>query len=74
MAAKNDTEALLEYMEVFKEHNEKFDEYFRLYEVRPGQEMKLSKTLTVEALAELDELANKVEEKRKIWMDFCRKR
>lgn len=70
MTAKNDAEALREYMESYKEYNEKLDEYFPVRQVVPGQEIKPGKVLTEEVLLELDKLADEVEEKRKVWMSF----
>jgi len=70
MTAKNDAEALREYMESYKEYNEKLDEYFPVCQVVPGRELKPGKVLTEEVLLELDKLANEVEKKRKAWMSF----
>ncbi|MBA7640713.1 hypothetical protein ES703_48384 [subsurface metagenome] len=70
MTAKNDAEALREYMESYKEYHEKLDEYFPVRQVVPGQEIKPGKALTEEILFALDKLANEVEEKRKIWRSF----
>lgn len=72
MTAKNDAEALRDYMEAYKEYNDKLDEYFRVSEVVPGQEMKVGKLITKEVLIELDKMANEVEEKRKAWMNLLR--
>ena len=72
MTAKNDAEALRDYMKAYKEYNDKLDEYFPVSRVVTGQEMKAGKVLTEEVLLELDKMANDVEEKRKAWMNFAR--
>ena len=72
MTAKNDAEALKDYMEAYKKYNGLLDEYFLVSAVVPGQEMQLGKSLTPEVLSELDKLADEVERKRKIWMKFLR--
>ena len=72
MTAKNEAEALRDYMEAYKEYYDKLDEYFPVREVVPGQEVKAGKVLTIEALRELDKMSNEVEKKRKTWMNFFR--
>jgi hypothetical protein len=74
MVPKNDTKALLDYMDAYKKYNNILDGYFPIQSVIPGQETKYGKTITIEVIDQLEKLAQDVETKRKIWMDFFRKR
>lgn len=71
--AKNDTEALLDYMNTLNEFNKRMNEYFPVNRVLPGQKMKVGKTITNEIILELDKLEKDVEKKHRIWMKLVRK-
>ena len=73
MTAKNDAEAVMDYVEAHKKYNDMLDEYIVVEEIIPGHVTKPSKVLTEKAILELDKLGNEVEEKRKIWMVFIKK-
>ena len=70
MAPKNDAEAVRDYMEAYKKYYDQLDVYFPVRKVVPGQKIQLGKPLTAEAIAELGRLAQDMENKRKVWMNF----
>lgn len=72
MIPKNDAEAVRDYMEAYKKYYDQLDVYFPVRQVVPGQKIKVGKLLTAEAMAELERLAQDMENKRKVWMSFYR--
>jgi len=68
---KNVTEALREYMVAEEDYKAKIDEYFPNIRLVPNEGIKQAKELTSEALSELYELAQKVDEKHKIWIKLA---
>ena len=70
MVPKNDAEAVRDYMEAYKKYYDQLDVYFPVRDVVIGQKIKVGKPLIVGATAELERLAQDMENKRKVWMSF----
>ena len=69
MGTENENKTLDDYLEARIKYEDMLMEYFTVFRVDKS-ERPVVKTLTATASKKLDWLANDVEKKRKIWMEY----